>query len=163
MRHILTILAFAFTMLLTVPGHNTPGSAGDSPEFEKAVVIIKKYETLHKAAHWPLVGYGHLVQKGENFKKGKVLSEKEADALLRNDLRKLCARYRSFGADSLILAALAYNCGTGTVAKSSVFKKLSAGNRDIEAEFKSHCRYKGRVLSGLKKRREEEFAELFIK
>lgn len=116
-------------MMLTVPGQKNIGGA--SPEFEKAVTIIKKYESLHKAKHWPLVGYGHLVQKGEKFKKGKVLTEKEADALLRTDLSKLCARYRSFGQDSLILAVLAYNCGTGTVAKSGVYRKLLAGNRDI--------------------------------
>lgn len=166
MRNILTILAAAFMMLLTVPGHNgTPAlsPSGGSPEFEKAVEIIKKYESLHKASHWPLIGYGHLVQKGENFKKGKVLSQKEAEELLREDLRKLCSKYSSFGPDSILLAALAYNCGTGTVARSSVYKKLLAGDRNIETAYKSHCRYRGKVLSGLKKRREEEFAELFVR
>ncbi|MBD5204169.1 MAG: lysozyme [Bacteroidales bacterium] len=165
MRNILTLLTIAFTMLLTVPG-KTPTSAtlpGDSPQFEKAVEIIKKYETLHKASHWPLIGYGHRVQKGENYKKGVVLSQKEAENLLRSDLRKLCAMYSSFGPDSILLAALAYNCGPGTVARSSVYKKLLAGDRDIETAYKAHCRYRGKVLSGLKKRREEEFAELFYK
>ena len=33
--------------------------------FEKAVTIIKKYETLHQPKHWPLVGYGHKVLPGE--------------------------------------------------------------------------------------------------
>lgn len=167
MRHILTILAIAFTMLLTVPGHNglstSAPSSGESPEFEKAVEIIKKYETLHKASHWPLIGYGHLVQKGEKYKKGTVLSQKQAEDLLRSDLKKLCAKYSSFGRDSLLLAALAYNCGPGTVAKSTVYKKLLAGDRNIETAYKAHCRYRGKVLSGLKKRREEEFAELFQK
>ena len=27
--------------------------------FERAILIIKKFETLHKPKHWPSVGYGH--------------------------------------------------------------------------------------------------------
>lgn len=160
MRNILTVLAIAISMLLTVPGQKAI-SSGDSPEFEKAVEIIKKYESLHSARHWPFVGYGHLVQKGEKFKKGKALSASEADALLRKDLRKLCALYRGFGRDSLLLGALAYNCGPGVVAKSSVLRKLKAGDRNIRDAYLSHCRYRGKQLTGLKKRRIEEFEVLF--
>lgn len=166
MRNILSILALVFTILLTVPGQQpslSPSHTGESPEFEKAVEIIKKYESLHKASHWPLIGYGHLVQKGEKFTKGKVLSQKEAEALLRSDLKKLCSLYSSFGKDSILLAALAYNCGSGTVAKSTVYKKLLAGDRNIEKAYLSHCWYRGKVLTGLKKRREEELAVLFQK
>lgn len=36
------------------------------PLFERAVLIIKKFETLHKPCHWPYVGYGHQVQPGAN-------------------------------------------------------------------------------------------------
>ena len=41
------------------------------------------------------------------------MTERQADALLRSDLRKLCAMFRGFGRDSLLLAALAYNVGCG--------------------------------------------------
>lgn len=133
------------------------------PTFDDAISIIKKFEGLHKAKHWPLVGYGHKVMPGEKFKRGTVLSEAEADRLVREDFAKLCARYRSFGVDSLLLAALAYNCGPGVVAKSSVLAKLKAGNRDIEAAYKAHCRYRGRQLNQLKRRRETELAALFVK
>ena len=49
------------------------------------------------------------------------------------------------------------------VAKSSVLSKLKSGNRDIESSYKAHCRYKGKQLSQLKRRREEELATLFVK
>lgn len=133
------------------------------PTFEDAITIIKKYEGISSAKHWPFVGYGHKVMPGEKFTRGKTLSEAEADALVRSDYAKLCAKYRSYGADSLLLAALAYNCGPGVVAKSSVLSKLKAGNRDIEASYLAHSRYQGKQLSQLKRRRQEELATLFVK
>lgn len=134
-----------------------------APTFEDAIAIIKKYEGLSGPSHWPFVGYGHKVMPGEKFIRGKKLSEAEADALARKDYAKLCAKYRDFGADSLLLAALAYNCGPGVVAKSSVLAKLKAGNRDIEASYIAHSRYRGKQLSQLKRRRQEELATLFVK
>ncbi len=134
-----------------------------APTFEDAIAIIKKYEGLSGPSHWPFIGYGHKVMPGEKFTRGKRLTEAEADALARADYAKLCAKYREFGADSLLLAALAYNCGPGVVAKSSVLSKLKAGNRDIESSYLAHCRYKGKQLSQLKRRRQEELSVLFVK
>lgn len=134
-----------------------------APTFEEAIAIIKKYEGLSGPNHWPFIGYGHKVMPGEKFTRGKRLTEAEADALARQDYAKLCARYRDFGVDSLLLAALAYNCGPGIVAKSSVLTKLKAGNRDIEASYIAHSRYRGKQLSQLKRRRQEELATLFVK
>jgi len=48
------------------------------------------------------------------------MTERQADALLRSDIRKLCAMFRGFGRDSLLLAALAYNVGCGNVMKSRI-------------------------------------------
>lgn len=132
-------------------------------DFEKAVQIIKKYEGLHQPKHYPLVGYGHMVLKGEKFSRTKALSEADADALLRKDLLKNCAVFREFGADSLLLGVLAYNIGSGAAMRSSVAKKLKAGDRDIYANYIAHCRYKGKVNSQIKRRRIEEFETLFIK
>lgn len=140
-----------------------PPAARKPPSFEEAISIIKSFEGMSSARHWPFVGYGHKVMPGEKFKRGKVLSEAEADALVREDFAKLCARYREFGVDSLLLAALAYNCGPGVVAKSSVLSKLKAGDRDIEAAYKAHCRYRGKQLSQLKRRRATELEALFVK
>lgn len=130
--------------------------------FERAVEMIKRYETINKPSHWPYVGYGHLVMPGEKFSRTKALSEAEADALLRKDLLKNCAVFRSYGADSLLLGVLAYNIGPGNVKKSSVAKLLREGNRDIAASYLAHCRYKGKQHAGLRKRRAEELDKLFI-
>lgn len=132
-------------------------------DFERAVEIIKKYEGLHQPRHWPLVGYGHKVLPGEKFSRSKPLSQQQAEELLRKDLLKNCAVFRSFGADSLILGVLAYNIGSGAAMRSSVAKKLKEGDRDIYDNYIAHSKYRGKTLNQLKKRRIEEFESLFIK
>ena len=132
-------------------------------DFEKAVQIIKKYETLPQPRHYPLVGYGHLVQPGEKYSRTKAMNEKDADALLRKDLLKNCAVFRSYGPDSLILGVLAYNIGSGATLRSSVAKKLKNGDRNIYENYIAHCRYRGKPHSQIKQRRIEEFETLFIK
>lgn len=130
--------------------------------FEQAVSIIKKYEGMHHPRHWPLVGYGHMVLPGEKYSRSATLSEKQADALLRKDLLKNCAVFRDFGADSLLLGTLAYNIGSGNVKRSGVTTALRNGNRDIRELYLAHCRYRGKKLSQLQRRRVEEFETLFI-
>lgn len=132
-------------------------------DFERAVEIIKKYEGLHQPRHWPLVGYGHKVLPGEKFSRTKAMSQEQAEELLRKDLLKNCAVFRSFGPDSLILGVLAYNIGSGAAMRSSVAKKLKEGNRDIYDSYVAHSRYRGKTLTQLKKRRIEEFETLFIR
>lgn len=131
-------------------------------DFDKAVEIIKKYEGLHNPKHWPLVGYGHRVLPGEKFSRSRPLSEKEADALLRKDLLKNCAVFRSFGPDSLLLGVLAYNIGSGAAMRSAVTKKLRAGNRDIYDNYVAHSKYRGKTHTRIKNRRIEEFEHLFV-
>lgn len=146
---------------LSVIGGTKSKTSNRSPEFEKAVAVIKKYEGMHYNKG-NLVGYGHKILPGEKYKRNQRLTLEQADQLLRNDLAKLCAKYRAFGKDSLLLSALAYNCGIGIVAKSKVYKNLKAGNRDIKASYLAHCKYRGKALSQLKRRRIEEFEVLFI-
>lgn len=113
--------------------------------FERAVLIIKKFETLHDSRrHWPYLGYGHRKLPGEKYFRGYKMSEREADALLREDLRKFCSLYRDTGKDSVLLGALAYNIGPGAVNKSSVYKMLKSGSRNIFKAYTSHCHYKGK-------------------
>lgn len=137
-------------------------SVMELPLFERAVLIIKKFETLHKPKHWPYVGYGHQVQPGEPYRRGVQLTEAQADTLLRKDLAKFCALYSQYGKDSVLLGALAYNCGPGVVNKSSILKKLKAGNRDIFKAYTAHCHYKGKRHKGLYRRRVIELSLLFI-
>lgn len=158
-------LLLMFLALLTVMVGNAAGrriNIMDLPPFERAVIIIKKFETLHKPKHWPYVGYGHQVQPGEPYHRGVQLTEKQADALLRKDLRKFVSLYKSYGKDALLLGVLAYNCGPGTVNKSTVLKKLKSGNRDIFKSYTTHCRYKGKFHAQLHQRRLTEFVLLYV-
>ncbi|MEY8590849.1 MAG: glycoside hydrolase family protein [Alistipes sp.] len=134
--------------------------------FESAVACIKRYEGMHDHRHLPYVGYGHKLLPGESF---PTMTEKLADSLLRADLRKKCAVFRRFGADSLLLGVLAYNVGEyrllgyGTRSKSRLVCKLEAGERDIHSEYAAFCHYKGKAVPSIRRRREEEFKILFIK
>ena len=83
---------------------------------------------------------------------------------MRKDLRKFVALYDDFRPnDALLLGVLAYNCGPGVVNKSSVYRLLKSGNRDIFKSYTSHCRYKGKFHKQLHQRRIMEFMVLFQK
>ena len=163
MKKLLIFLMALVSLAVTTPAFAAKRSIMELPLFERAVLIIKKFETLHKPRHWPYVGYGHQVQPGEHYRRGCQLTEAQADALLRKDLAKFCALYSQYGKDSVLIGALAYNCGPGVVNKSSVLKKLKSGNRDIFKSYTSHCRYKGKFHKQLHQRRMMEYALLFIK
>ena len=157
-------LILMFLALLTVMVGNAAGrkiNIMDLPPFERAVIIIKKFETLHRPKDYPYVGYGHRVLPGEPYRRGVQLTEKQADALLRKDLRKFVSLYKAYGKDALLLGVLAYNCGPGVVNKSTILKKLKSGNRDIFKSYTSHCHYKGKFHKQLHQRRLTEFAALF--
>ncbi len=79
----------------------------DLPLVERAILIIKKFETLHDLRHLPYCGYGHRIWPGEKLPRYRALTEHEADALLRKDFRKLCNMYAHLGRDSVLAAALA--------------------------------------------------------
>lgn len=163
MKKLLLFFMALLTPVAATPAANAKRSIMELPPFERAVLIIKKFETLHKPKHWPYVGYGHQVQPGEPYRRGVQLTERQADILLRKDLRKFCALYSQYGKDSILLACLAYNCGPGVVNKSSVLKKLKSGNRDIFKSYTSHCRYKGKFHKQLHQRRIMEIMILFQK
>ena len=162
MKKILMILMAIVAVSVTSPAFAAKRSIMELPLFERAVLIIKKFETMHKPKHWPYVGYGHQVQPGEPYRRGVQLTEAQADALLRKDLAKFVSLYTAYGKDAVLLGALAYNCGPGVVNKSSILKKLKAGDRNIFKAYTSHCRYKGKPHAGLRKRRITELATLYI-
>ena len=157
-------LLMMFFALLTVMVGNAAGrkiNIMDLPPFERAVIIIKKFETLHRPKDYPYVGYGHRVLPGEPYRRGVQLTEKQADALLRKDLRKFVSLYKAYGKDALLLGVLAYNCGPGVVNKSTVLKKLKSGNRDIFKSYTAHCHYRGKFHKQLHQRRLTEMVTLF--
>ena len=162
MKKLLIFFMAIVTLAVTSPAFAAKRSIMELPLFERAVLIIKKFETLHKPKHWPYVGYGHQVQPGEPYRRGCQLTEAQADALLRKDLRKFCALYRDLGKDSILHGALAYNIGPGAVNKSRVYKMLKSGNRNIFKAYTSQCHYKGKWHRGLYTRRCTEIATLFM-
>ncbi len=116
------------TLAAATPAAHAKRSIMELPLFERAVLIIKKFETLHKPKHWPTIGFGHVVQRGEPYRKGIQLTERQADALLRKDLRKFVSLYKHMGErNAILLGTLAYNIGPGAVNKSSVYRKLKNG------------------------------------
>lgn len=163
MRKLLFLLVALFSIMGTMPGFAAKRNIMELPVFERLVIIVKHYETLHNGnSTWPYVGYGHMKLPGEKYYKGYKMSEREADALLRKDLRKFCGLYAKYGKDQYLLGALAYNCGPGVVNKSSVLAKLKRGDRDIYKAYTAHCRYKGKFHKMLHKRRVTEYLALFI-
>lgn len=153
----------AFTA--TSPAFAAKKSIMGLPPYERAVLIIKHYETLHDSRrHWPYLGYGHRKLPGEKYFRGYKMSEREADALLRKDLNKFIGIFNDLEPrDALLLGVLSYNIGPGTVKKSSVYRKLKAGDRNIFKAYTAHCRYKGKFHKQLHQRRIMEFMVLFQK
>ncbi len=92
------------------------------PLFERAVRCTKYFEGWHSEKHHPYVGWGHKILPGERYS-ARTMTKRQADALLRKDLRKFCAMFRQFGKDSLLLATLAYNVGPYRLLGSKTIPK----------------------------------------
>ena len=96
------------------------------------------------------------------------MTERQADSLLRADLWKCFEHFKGSGKDALLLTLLAYNVdvgrllGYGNHPKSRLLRKIEAGDRNIYREYVSFCRYKGKVLKELVKRRQVEFVLFYI-
>ena len=78
------------------------------PLFERAVRCTKYFEGWHSEKHHPYVGWGHKILPGERYS-ARTMTKRQADALLRKDLRKFCAMFRQFGKDSFALSEISDN------------------------------------------------------
>lgn len=101
------------------------------------IEFIKRREGFrHKKykddAGLPTIGYGHLIQTGENFT--MPITEVEGEALLTKDLQiaekaidrlvKIPLNQHQFDA----LVSFVFNVGVGNFVKSTLLKKLNAGD-----------------------------------
>ena len=116
------------------------------------------------------IGYGHTALAGPPVvKRGMTVTAEQAEAILRADVEKFAVgvsklikvalNENQFGA----LVSFAFNVGLGNFAKSTLLKKLNAGDYAGAADqFPKWTKAAGKVLPGLVKRRAAERA-LFLK
>ena len=137
------------------------------PLMERAFLCTRYFEGWHDQSCYPYIGWGHRLQPGERYS-ARTMTKRQADALLRKDLRKFIAMFRRFGSDSILLGTLAFNVGPAKLlggngySKSTLIRKLEAGDRNIYREYVAFCNYKGKRHAMLLKRRKAEFALLYV-
>jgi lysozyme len=133
--------------------------------------FIGRHEGLRLTAYrdaagvWT-IGYGHTAAAGPPVPvAGLTITAGEADTILARDLSRFEAAVTrlvtvplSQGAfDALV--SFTFNVGEGALARSTLLKKLNAGDRaGAAAEFGRWNKAGGRVLVGLTRRRAEERA-----
>ena len=142
----------------------------------KATVdLVKSFEGLRTKAYqdsvkvWT-IGYGHTAMSGPpSPQAGMVITEAEAEAILKSDLTKFATGVailvkepltdNEFGA----VVSFAFNVGLGNLKTSTLLKKLNAGDKvGASNEFAKWNKAGGKVLAGLTRRRAAEKA-LFLK
>jgi lysozyme len=133
--------------------------------------LIKKYEGFRNhpykcPANIPTIGYGFThYGNGESVSMSdEPINKKDADILLDEILeeyedavrRNVTAEINQNQFDALV--SFTFNLGEGNLKRSTLLKKVNANPDDpsIAYEFKRWNKAGGRVLKGLKKRRNEE-------
>ena len=144
-QRVLAGLAIAVLLMLCPSAVTAQERMTELQRFNLAVEIIKHFEGWHTARNYPYVGWGHQLQPGERYS-ARTMTKAQGDRLLRQDLMKM---YRLFD-------------GTSKRPRSTLLKKLDAGNRNIFHDYMRFCRYKGRKVKSIERRRYVEFSLLFI-
>ena len=131
---------------------------------QAGIDLIKSFEGLRLTAYadpvgvWT-IGYGHTA----GVKEGDQISQSQAEDLLRADLEEFEEGVRDAVQVSLTqqqfdaLVSLAFNVGLGAFRRSTLRRRLNAG--DYEGAAQEFARWNmagGRVLHGLTKRRAAE-------
>lgn len=141
---------------------------------DRGIELIKKLEgcvleTYECTAGVLTIGYGHT---GKDVIKGMVITQEKAEALLKEDLKKFeeavekCVKVEINQNQFDALVSFAYNVGSGSLSKSTLLKKLNAGDYEGAAEQfllwnKATVNGVKKELEGLTERREKE-RELFL-
>jgi lysozyme len=112
---------------------------------QAGLALIKREERFMArrylcAAGKPTIGYGHVIQAGEQHYNTATLTEAQASTLLEQDIAR---QYGAHVASKLTRAvtqhmfdamvSLTYNIGTGGFDQSSVLRFANAGNTSTEA------------------------------
>jgi lysozyme len=133
---------------------------------DKGIALIKEFEGLRLEAYRcqsgvPTIGYGST----RNVRMGMVITEEEAEARLRIDLRDAeeavsrMVRTKITDDQYASLVSWCFNIGATNAAKSTLIRKLNA-NLPLEAwaEFPRWVHAGGKISQGLIRRRAAEQA-----
>ncbi len=116
----------------------------------------------------PTIGFGHLLLEGEEYKFRNGITREQGKELLKQDVaeaeravtRLIDVPLTQNQFDALV--SFTFNIGGGNLQKSTLRKKLNAGDINGAAdEFLRWIRAGGRVLRGLQRRRAGE-RKLFL-
>ena len=166
-QRVLAGLAIAVLLMLCPSAVTAQERMTELQRFNLAVEIIKHFEGWHTVRNHPYVGWGHQLQPGERYS-ARTMTKAQGDRLLRQDLMKMYRLFDGYGKDQMLLAVLAYNVGpyailgTSKRPRSTLLRKLDSGNRNIFHDYMRFCRYKGRKVKSIERRRYVEFSLLFI-
>ncbi|WP_312619016.1 lysozyme [Agrobacterium pusense] len=108
------------------------------------------------------IGYGHTTAAGiPRVREGMRISDKEAEDILKADLRKFEDRVNSLVkvplTDNQFAVLVSFDFNTGALHKSTLLKKLNAGDYDaVPAELMKWVNAGGKRVQGLVNRRAAE-------
>lgn len=136
--------------------------------------LIKKYEGFRSRAYrdavgvWT-IGYGHTSMAGApRVTPGLTISRAEGEAILARDVQKFAdkiaplIKVRLNDNQFSALVSFAYNVGVGGFRRSSVLKRVNAGQYDgVPHRLSLWVKAGGQTLTGLVRRRAAE-GELFL-
>lgn len=63
MKKLMLFFVALLSLVVATPAANAKRSIMELPPFERAVLIIKKFETLHKPKHWPYYQKNYIIQR----------------------------------------------------------------------------------------------------
>ncbi len=132
---------------------------------QEGINLIKKYEGLKlnsyrlQGEEHNTIGYGHY---GSDVKAGQVITEEEAENLLKADLQGIIEhilnnyQYLELNQNELdALVSFTYNCGIGSLNKLTANKTRS--KEEIAEHITAYTKSESEVnRNGLQKRRNEE-------
>jgi len=138
---------------------------------DKGIKLIQDFEGCSLVPYQDIVGkwtigYGHLIKPDDDF--DAPLTHGQAVALLCDDLEKfeswvlgaVTADINQSQFDALV--SFTFNLGPGALQKSTLLRKLNAGDYQGAAdEFPKWCKAGGKEVAGLLRRRKAE-REMFL-
>jgi len=139
---------------------------------KEAIEHLKVWEGLRLTAYpdpgsrdghpWT-IGYGHTTDSFFAVRRGMTITKEKAEELLVHDANEAAAAISKLVTVALTpnqlgaLVSFAYNVGNGALAKSTLLRKLNAGQYTaVPSELAKWNKNDGKVMRGLSNRRAAE-------